>query len=78
MAWLGEELPDNQQADSPPFVPRCTKDVIEEPFFARRRDLFSELEMVFFDTTSMYFEGEGGEPRAGAATAKIIGPISTR
>jgi len=28
-------------------------------FFARR-DLFSELELVFFDTTSIYFEGEGG------------------
>ncbi|MCP4895528.1 MAG: IS1634 family transposase, partial [bacterium] len=28
--------------------------------FAQRRDLFSELELVFFDTTSIYFEGEGG------------------
>ena len=42
-------------------MPRCTKDVIEEQLFARRSDLFSELDIVFFDTTSLYFEGEGGE-----------------
>ena len=29
--------------------------------FARRRDLFSDLDIVFFDTTSIYFEGQGGE-----------------
>ena len=29
--------------------------------FAKRKDLFSNLSMVFFDTTSIYFEGEGGE-----------------
>jgi transposase len=61
MAWLGEELPDNQQQGSTKLVPRCTKDVIEEQLFACRRDLFSELEIVFFDTTSLYFEGEGGD-----------------
>jgi hypothetical protein len=26
-----------------------------------RRDLFSELDLVFYDTTSIYFEGEGGD-----------------
>src|SRR5262249_537101 len=61
MAWLGEQLPDHQQQVSSKLVPRCTKDLIEEQLFARRRDLFSELEIVFFDTTSLYFEGEGGE-----------------
>lgn len=39
----------------------CTKDLIEEQLFARRRDLFTEWEVVFFDTTSLYFEGDGGE-----------------
>ena len=34
---------------------------IEEKLFQRGRDLFSGLELVFFDTTSIYFEGEGGE-----------------
>ena len=44
-----------------PFSPRCTKDLIEEALFARRRDLFTGLSLAFFDTTSLYFEGEGGE-----------------
>jgi DDE family transposase len=61
MAWLGEELPADQQEGSTKLVPRCTKDVIEEQVFARRRDLFTDLEVVFFDTTSIYFEGDGGE-----------------
>jgi transposase len=61
MGWLGELLPANQQQVSSKLVPRCTKDVIEEQLFACRRDLFSELDIVFFDTTSLYFEGEGGE-----------------
>jgi transposase len=61
MAWLGEELSEEEQAGRTPFVPRCTKDLIEEYLFARRRDLFSTLELVFFDTTSIYFEGRGGE-----------------
>jgi len=37
------------------------KDVVEEELFARRRDLFSKLDLVFMDTTSLYFEGEGGQ-----------------
>ena len=61
MAWLGEELPADQQGGATPFAPRCTKDLIEERLLAERRDLFSSLSMVFFDTTSVYFEGEGGE-----------------
>jgi hypothetical protein len=61
MAWLGEELPEDQQKGSTPFAPRTTKDIIEEELFARKRDLFSTLDLVFFDTTSIYFHGEGGE-----------------
>ena len=61
MAWLGEELPEDQQKGSTPFAPRTTKDIIEEELFARRRDLFSTLDLVFFDTTSIYFHGAGGE-----------------
>ena len=61
MGWLGQHLPDDQQQGFSKLVPRCTKDVIEEQLFARRRDLFSELDIVFFDTTSLYFEGQGGE-----------------
>jgi hypothetical protein len=61
MAWLGEELPQDQQKDKTPFAPRCIKDQIEEGVFGHRRDLFSGLQLVFFDTTSIYFEGEGGQ-----------------
>lgn len=61
MAWLGEELPEEDQTGATPFSPRCTKDVIEESIHRRRRDLFSDLRLVFFDTTSIYFEGNGGQ-----------------
>lgn len=61
MAWLGEELPEGEQGFAAPFSPRCVKDLIEEGLFHRHRDLFGDLTLVFFDTTSIYFEGEGGE-----------------
>jgi hypothetical protein len=61
MAWLGEELPTDQQAGATPFAPRTVKDLMEEHLFARRRDLFSELSVVFMDTTSLSFVGAGGE-----------------
>jgi hypothetical protein len=60
MAWLGSALPADQQGGSSKLVARCTKDLMEEQLFARRQDLFSHLEIVFFDTTSLYFEGHGG------------------
>jgi len=53
MGWLGETVPGSAR--------RTTKDRIEELLFARRQDLFSSLNVIFFDTTSIYFEGEGGE-----------------
>ena len=46
MGWLGEE------AGS---AGRSTKDRIEEHLFDRRRDLLSSLNVIFFDTTSIYF-----------------------
>ena len=66
MAWLGEPVQDTAENDSEeateePFSHRSTKDRVEEALFDRRRDLFSSLGLVFFDTTSIYFEGEGGE-----------------
>lgn len=56
MSWLGEEIGEGLMGS-----PRCTKDLIEEALFDRGRDLFSEVGLVFFDTTSIYFEGQGGE-----------------
>jgi hypothetical protein len=61
MAWLGEPLGEDRQFGATPFSVRRTKDLIEEGLFARRRDLFSGLDLVFFDTTSIYFEGQGGQ-----------------
>jgi len=62
MAWLGQPLRAHEQAGATRFAPRTTKDVVEERLFARRpSDLFSSLHLVFFDTTSIYFEGAGGD-----------------
>jgi len=60
MAFLGEPLADRPGARVLE-TPRCTKDWIEEQLFEQRRDLFSTIDLVFFDTTSLYFEGEGGQ-----------------
>ncbi|MGA8582603.1 MAG: hypothetical protein WB715_01950 [Roseiarcus sp.] len=61
MAWLGEELPEKEQDGRTPFAPRCVKDVVEERLFAHRRDLLTRLDLVFMDTTSLYFEGAVGQ-----------------
>ena len=58
MAWLGQPL--DSQAPAGATATRRVKDEIEERLFEMRRDLFTELDIVFFDTTSIYFEGEGG------------------
>ena len=60
MGWLGEPLGEGHQIDASPFMHRSVKDLIEEGLFALHRDLFSGISLVFFDTTSLYFEGEGG------------------
>lgn len=57
MAWLGEALADQGGATR---GRRRTKDVIEETLFWRRRSLFTDLSVVLFDTTSLYFYGAGG------------------
>jgi hypothetical protein len=59
MAFLGEPLPDHEQ-DGKTLAARRIKDKIEEMLFAKNRSLFSKLDLVFFDTTSIYFEGRGG------------------
>ena len=59
MCFLGEET--SNQTKAGPFTARRSKDIIEEELFFSSRDIFSSLEMVFFDTTSIYFEGDGGD-----------------
>ncbi|MDY6795856.1 MAG: IS1634 family transposase, partial [Actinomycetota bacterium] len=41
--------------------PGEARERIEDELFFRNRDLFSSLSVVFFDTTTLYFEGAGGE-----------------
>jgi len=59
MAFLGEETDDQQ--DRTPFTPRCIKDVVEEDLFHANSNLFTGVDLFFFDTTSLYFEGKGGD-----------------
>ncbi|BBO77379.1 transposase [Desulfosarcina widdelii] len=59
MTFLGEVVPEEHAAGK--FGPRRNKDLIEEMLFYKNRDLFSNLDLVFFDTTSIYFQGQGGE-----------------
>ena len=67
MGWLGEPVEAVEPtkpvdaASASVYGLRTRKDLIEEALFARRRELFTRLDLVFFDTTSIYFEGEGGE-----------------
>jgi hypothetical protein len=73
MAWLGEALPVAEQAGRT-LAPRCVKDLLEERLFDRRRTLFADLSVVFMDTTSLYFEGEGGETLGACGHSKDYRP----
>ena len=57
MGWLGEPL-DRSDPGGP--AQRRNKDLVEEELFARRRNLFTKFDLVFFDTTSLHFTGLGG------------------
>jgi transposase len=59
MTFLGEVVPEEYAAGK--SGPRRNKDLIEEMLFYKNRNLFSNLDLVFFDTTSIYFQGQGGE-----------------
>lgn len=76
MAWLGQPL--QEENEMVLGSPRCIKDLIEEALFDQRRDLFTEIDLVVFDTTSIYFEGQGERRWAAGATAKTPGRISNR
>jgi hypothetical protein len=71
MAWLGEEI---APVEAHALAPRCIKDLIEERLFERRRDLLSDLSLVFMDTTSWI------RPvcRSTAPEARAWGPTATR
>lgn len=79
MAWLGEDLPEDRQAHATPFAPRTIKDEIEEALFAHGRDLFSDLSVVFMDTTSLSRSpAPAARPWAGVAIPRTTGRTSIR
>jgi hypothetical protein len=57
MAWLGEELADQQGRG---LVPRSNKDLIEEQLFAKLHRLFNDVALAILDSATLYLEGEGG------------------
>src|SRR3954447_8604060 len=67
MAWLGEELPADQQAGATPFAPRTVKDLVEEQLFERRRDLFQRTlgRVHGYDLAVVCRRGWGDPGRAG-------------
>ena len=69
MAWLGEtkEVGISKGRNK---SEQHIKERIEYLMFERNRDLFSSLAIVFFDTTSIYFEGEGGSTVGGYGHSK--------
>jgi len=50
IAWLGAEMEDG----------RPRSEWIEEALFAQRRERFGRISLAFFDTTSLWLEGQGG------------------
>ena len=60
--WPGwEELPGGEPEARHPFLLAPSRTRVEETLFERRRDLFSDLSVVFLDTTSLSFTGAGGQ-----------------
>lgn len=55
MAWLGETIDDEDSGQA-----RHGTDAIEEALYEHRKSLFGAISLAFFDTTSLYFEGDGG------------------
>ncbi len=51
MTWLGEEIGNG----------RVMTDAIEEALYRHRQPLFGEVSVAFFDTTTLWFEGAGGD-----------------
>ena len=78
MAWLGEELGQQQQDGATPFAPRCLKDVVEEG--CSRAGAISSARSIWCSWTPPASISRAPAARAsGAAVSpRIIGPISTR
>jgi hypothetical protein len=75
MGWLGDELADQSGHG---IGPRTTKDLVEERLFALRNNLFSELSLVFLDTTSLHSKAKAARALANTAIPRITDPTSGR
>jgi hypothetical protein len=59
-------------------APRCPKDWIEEELFERRRDLFTEVDLVFSIPLRSILKAAAERPSVNVATVRITGPIFIR
>lgn len=55
--------------------PARAKNAVEERLFERRRDLFTELSVVFLDTTTLASPVAAASAFAAAGTPRTTGPI---
>lgn len=78
MAWLGEAVPEPDQDDATAFAPRCVKDMVEERLLARRRDLFSSLDLVLADTAPFVPPTIAGRDKDTDDGAKAVEVAGTR
>jgi hypothetical protein len=78
MAWLGEELSEQEQDGRTPFAPRCRKDLVEEQLFAHRRDLLTRLDWCSWTPPACTSRVPADRRWAGMATARITVRISGR
>lgn len=77
MGFLGEAQ--KNQTGRSAFTPRCNKDEIEELIFASRRDLFTSVDLVFFDTTSnSILKAKAEKTLVNTVTVKITVLIGNR
>ena len=68
MAWLGAV---DEQG-------RSTAEAVEEALYRHRQPLFGAVSIAFFDTTTLWFEGAGGESLVSAVTPRITAGTSNR
>ena len=78
MAWLGQELPKDQQKDATPFAPRCTKDRIEER--SSSIDATSSASCNWSSSTppASTSRAKGARAWGSGATARTTGPTCGR
>jgi hypothetical protein len=76
MAFLGQEIEPKGQKTLD--TPRCLKDLIEEELFERRRDLFTEVDLVFSIRPPSTLKATAEIQSVNVATVRITGLIFAR